>query len=105
MSTDADRGTNPLLDDAIVAYVGRGSHKIPTADEAAVLALDSEHGDELLRDVKRALAVSDQIVVDGPASSEVKRAATEAHRESLPELGDGAVEALVWRWGFIRFHG
>lgn len=96
---------NSQLDDAIVAFVGRGSRKTPSADEAAVRALGAERAEQLLFEVKRVLAVSDSITVDDRPSNAVRDAVTRAHRELLPGLSERAVHALVWRWAFIRFHG
>ncbi|WP_457099502.1 hypothetical protein [Microbacterium sp. P5_E9] len=105
MSTDADRPSGELLAEAIVAFTGRGTRKIPTADEAAVFALDPERFDEVIAAVKAVLKVSDSIVVDESDRSEVKGAVIAKHRELLPDLDDRAIDALVWRWGYITFHG
>ena len=105
MSADPDRSPIALLTDAVVAFTGHGTRKIPTADEAAVFALDPQRFDEVIASVKAALKVSDSIVVDERDRSEVRAAVTAKHRELLPDLEDRAIDALVWRWGYITFHG
>ena len=105
MSTHADRPSSALLNEAIVAFIGRGSRKIPTADEAAVVALDPQRFDDVIAWVKAAVAASDSIVVDESDRSEIKGAVIAKHRELLPDLDDRAIDALVWRWGYIACHG
>lgn len=105
MSTNPDRPSPALLSDAVVAYLGRGTRKIPTADEAAVFALDPQRFDEVIASVKTALKASDSVVVDESERSEVEAAVIAKHRGLLPELDDRAIDALVWRWGYINFHG
>ena len=105
MSTDADRPSGGLLADAIVAFTGRGTRKIPTSDEAAVFALDPQQFDEVIAAVKAVLKVSDSIVVDDSDRSEMRAAVTAKHQELLPDLDDRAIDALIWRWGYINSHG
>lgn len=96
-----------LLADAIVAYVGKGRLNVPTADANAVREIDVEHADELLRDVRRAIADSDRIALS--RSDAVDGSLREPFRARLaairPDLDERAADALGWRWGFNFFHG
>jgi hypothetical protein len=93
------------LDAAIIAYVGKGRVKIPTADEAAVRALDPVGGDALLERVQEAVRISDTIPLSevGPFDQGLRARLYARLREVLPELGEAGVEALGWRWGYVQF--
>ncbi|GAA3871493.1 hypothetical protein GCM10022381_13230 [Leifsonia kafniensis] len=99
--------TDQLLTDAIIAYVGKGRVTIPTADENAVREIDLEHADELLSEVRHALADSDRIEL--ARSEAVDGSMWEPFRVRLaeirPDLDERAADALGWRWGFNYFHG
>lgn len=105
MST-ADSPTAAVdLDEAIVAYVGRGRVKIPTADPDAVRALDPAHSAELLRAVKDAIRVSDSIPFEevAPFDQGLRERLYARLRTLLPQLGQAGIEALGWRWGYLQF--
>jgi len=107
MSTSDERLTGQLLADAIIAYVGKERLKMPTSDPEAVWKLDPEHGDELLSEVRRALADSDRIELS--RSDAINGSLKEPFLARLaairPDLDERAADALGWRWGFNFFHG
>lgn len=103
MSTAADQP--PTVTDAIVAYVGREAGPFPSNDEAAVLALDPPNFPALMSKVISALLTSDRIELEDVPRADRVEVATAEHRRLLPDLDDRAIEALVWRWSFLEFHG
>lgn len=104
MST-ADDSLRRLWGESIAAYVGRGVRKIPTADESALFAVAPDRFEELLALVKDALRVSDSIEMPAVPRQQMKAAVTMRMQELLPELDEQGIDALVWRWGFLQFHG
>jgi hypothetical protein len=102
-STDKDAAPNSL-DEAIVAFTGRGRRKIPTADGEAVLALGAGNGAELLSAVKEAVRISDTIEFDdvAPFDTELRERLYNRLHALLPYLGQAGIEALGWRWGFLN---
>ena len=101
------RRLSELLTDAIIAYVGQGRLKVPTADANAVRDIDPEHADELLEEVSRAIADSDRIALS--RSDAVDGSLREPFLVRLaairPDLDGRAADALGWRWAFNFFHG
>lgn len=105
MSSHPQPPSRALISEAVATFVGRGTHRMPTADEAGVFALDPQRFDQVIAAVKTAVKASDSIIVDEIDRSAVKAVVVTRHQEKLPHLDDRAIEALVWRWGFINFHG
>lgn len=104
MSISGESVPQPTLDAAVVAYVGKGRVKIPTADPAAVRALDPSHAEALLRDIHAALLTSDRIEFAevAPFDDGLRERLYRRLRELLPTLGTDAIEALGWRWGYLN---
>ena len=106
MTTSDNHSEQATLADAIILYVGKGRLTIPTADANAVQEAFPTR-DELLSDVLRAVADSEEIELSG--SDAVDGSLREPFRARLrmirPDLDDRAADALGWRWAFIRFHG
>lgn len=104
MAVDEPTG-RALLDAAIVAYVGRGRGKVPTTDAAAVAALAPQHPGELLAQVKDAVRVSDTLAFEqvAPFDRALRGRLSARLRSLLPQLGEPAIEALTWRWGYLQF--
>ena len=104
MSTNAESVPQTEVDAAIVAYVGKGRVKIPTADPDAVRSLDPAHADALLQYVKAALLTSDRIEFEevAPFDDGLRQRLYQRLRELLPQLGTEAIEALGWRWGYLN---
>lgn len=104
MSSTDNEAARTALDEAIVAFTGRGRRKIPTSDSGAVLALDPAHGAELLKAVEDAVRISDAIPFEdvAPFDTELRERLYLRIHELLPGLGRPAIEALGWRWGFLN---
>lgn len=101
-----DSGVPPAaLDEAVVAFTGRGRRKTPASDSEAVAAFDPAHADELLRAVRDAVRLSDAIRFDevAPSDTGLRERLHQRIRDLLPHLGPTAVEALAWRWGHLTF--
>jgi hypothetical protein len=105
MSTSDSALTGEMLDAAIVAYVGRGRVKIPTADPAAAAAVDPLHAEELVAQVKHAIKVSDTVPFEdvAPFDTGLRARLYARLRALLPHLGEAGIEALGWRWGYLQF--
>lgn len=105
MSTSDDAITAEMLDTAIVVYVGKGRVKIPTTDTSAVAAVDPPHAQELLALVKDAIRVSDTVTFEevAPFDTGLRARLYARLRALLPHLGEPAIEALGWRWGYLQF--
>ncbi|WP_345800700.1 hypothetical protein AAIB33_14660 [Microbacterium sp. AZCO] len=70
-----------------------------------MFALAPDRFESLLALVKQALLTADSVELPDTPRPLVKDAVTERLRELLPELDDRGIDALVWRWGFITYHG
>jgi hypothetical protein len=104
MSTNGDSVTPSMLDAAIVAYVGKGRVKIPTADPDAVRAVDPVNAEALLSAVQATLRASDRIEFAEvqPFDDGLRQRLYRRLREILPALSTEAIEALGWRWGYLN---
>lgn len=86
------------LDEAIIAYLRRGSSASPRADEAAVLAGDYRDPAGMLIQVRELIEESLGIEVDwnGVTLGEAGRQVAATMRRRHPSLSVEAVDALAW---------
>ncbi len=103
--TDDPQPPHDVLTRAIIAYVGYGTRRTPGADAAAVLAIDPEHGESTLAEVKDIVRASDGIHIPHEAfGNQNKSVLFSAEFEKLrPGLTPEALYALSWRWAYNEF--
>ncbi|MFE6735851.1 hypothetical protein [Microbacterium sp. NPDC057650] len=93
------------LDEAIVAYLGKGRSSFPRSDEEAVGPVASAHGIDEAVLLNRVRAVVDELMaltIDWPAKSlsEGGREAQQIIAVRHPELGPDALDALRWMFTY-----
>lgn|GEM_PF-1497576 len=104
MSTDGEGSESHLVNEALVAYVGRGRVKRPERREDLVRALGGRQGEALFALVEKANAIADEIEVEKSQAVgfSLLPGFSRKIRSVLPWLDDAACDALCWASRYRR---
>lgn len=105
MSTAGEGLESHLVNEALVAYVGRGSVKRPERREDLVRTLGGRQGEALLALVEKVNATADEIEVEKSKAVDFSLLPVFSReiRRVLPWLDDAAGDALCWASRYRRF--